>query len=248
MRPMISSNSPFRRLPVNLPRRQILYFDALRLSAEMAGPAFERLYDLLMLVSKQSGGDPPADKAVRALSDAYCVIDSAHRFREILQTTPRLKHNAVFELFIRQTQDVKKLRNVVQHLNRNVDRIAQEGWAALGNLTWLGPSVVRGGPPTSWIIQAGTSYPGQITHGPMIDFQSSIPPGEIVDISLATAGVRVNLTTLVGRLRSIIKNLEVPLKKLAADKKHFRSDGIYMFALAPVQEETQNTRSDKGAV
>ena len=246
MRPMISSESPFRRLPVNLPRRQILYFDAIRLSAEMAGLAFERLYDLLMLVSKQSEGDPPADKAVRAIADAYLVIDSAHRFREIFQITPGLKHNAVFELFMRQTQDVEKLRHVVQHLNQEVDRIVQEGWAALGNLTWLGPSAVQGGPPTPWILQAGTSYPGEITHGPVIDFQSSISPGEIVDISLATAGVKVNLSKLVDRLQSIIRSLEAPLKELAADKKHFGSDVVYMFALLPVQEETQKTRSDKG--
>ena len=236
---MISKESPFRRLPVNLPRRQILYFDALRLSAEMAGLAFERLYALLMLVSKQSEGDPPADKAVRALADAYLVIDSAHRFRTTLQTTPRVKHNAAFKLFIRQTQEVVKLRNVVQHLNQNVDRIEKEHWAVLGTLTWLGPSAVPGGPPTSFIFEAGTSYRGQMTYGPMIDFQSSLPTGEIADISLATAGVKVNLARLVDRMRSMIKGLEIPLKKFAADKKHFGSDRLLMLPLVPVKEDKE---------
>jgi hypothetical protein len=55
MRPMISKESPFRRMPTDLPRRQILYFDALRCSAEMAGLAFERLHALLMLISGQGG-------------------------------------------------------------------------------------------------------------------------------------------------------------------------------------------------
>lgn len=236
---MISNESPFRRLPVNLPRQQILSFDALRLSAEMAGLAFERLYALLMLVSKQSEGDPPADKAVRALADAYLVIDSAHRFRALLQATPRIKHNAAFKLFIHQTQEVVTLRHVVQHLNQKVKMIEKEGWAALGTLTWLGPSAVPGGPPTSYIFEAGTSYRGQMTHGPMIDFQSFLPPGEIVDISLATAGVKVNLSKLVDRMRSMIKGLEIPLKKFAADKKHFGSDRLIMLPLVPVKEDTK---------
>src|SRR5262245_7334532 len=237
---MISNDSPLRRMPTDLPRRQILYFDALRLSAEMAGLAFERLHSLLMLMSRQGG----TDQAVHALVDAYSIIDSVHRFRELLQTTPGIKHNVVFELFIRQTRDVEKLRHVVQHLNREVDKIAQEGWAALGTLTWLGSSAAPGGPPTSWILQAGTSYPGQWTYGPTIHTQSSIPTGEIGDISLMAAGSTVNLTRLMDRLRSIIQRLEVQLEEFALDKERFGSDVLYAFALMPVQEGAQKSGPD----
>lgn len=66
---------------------------------------------------------------------------------------------------MRQTKGVRELRHIVQHLNREVDRIAQEGWAALGTLTWLGPSAVPDSPPSSYILQAGTFYTGQWTHG-----------------------------------------------------------------------------------
>jgi len=44
---MLSPDSPFRRLPVDLPRQQVLFIDALRLSAQMAAFSFENLEYLL---------------------------------------------------------------------------------------------------------------------------------------------------------------------------------------------------------
>jgi len=225
MRHIISKESPFRHMPKDMPRRQILYFDALRCSAEMAGLAFERLHDLLVLLSRE-GEDQPSDKAIRALADAYSVIDSAHRFRELLRVTPNLKHNTAFSLFMKQTQDIKHLRNIVQHLHREVDRIAQEHLPALGVLTWLGPSAAPGGPPTAFILKAGTNHQGQQIHGPMADHLLSFPPGEIGEVCLATAGRKVNLSKLVDHLRTIITSLELPLHKAAADKERFGSDDI----------------------
>ena len=254
MAPIIATESPFRRMPVDMPRRQILYLDAIRLSAEIAGVAFDRLHnlltgitddrhDLLTGVAEHQDG-PLADKAVPAILDAYSIIDSVHRFRELLQVTPGLKHNSAFELFMRQTKDVRELRHIVQHLNREVDRIVQEGWAALGTLTWLGPSPVPDGPPSSYILQAGTIHPGQCTHGPMIDTYSSLSKGEIADISLATAGLRVNLSTIVDKLRSIIRSLEGPLEEYAADKQRFGSDVLLAFALTPVEQTGSNGDPD----
>lgn len=253
--PIIGSESPFRRMPVDMPRRQILYLDALRLSAEIAGTAFDRLHDLLTGITEErhavltgnsdQQGAAQAHNAVPAILDAYSMIDSVHRFRELLQVTPGLKHNAPFELFMRQTKDVRELRHIVQHLNREVDRIAQEGWAALGTLTWLGPSAVRDSPPSSYILQAGTFYAGQWTHGPMIDTYSSLPEGAIADISLLTAGLRVNLSTIMDNLRSITRSLEGPLGEFAAGKERFGSDVLLTFALTPV-EETEPT-GDPGA-
>lgn len=242
MAPIIATESPFRRMPVDMPRRQILYFDALRLSAEIAGVAFDRLHNLLTGITNRHDlltdvTEQQEDKAVPAILDAYSIIDSVNRFRELLQVTPRLRHNSVFELFVRGTEDIRELRRIVQHLNnREVDRIAQEGWAALGTLTWLGPSVVPDGPPSSYILQPGTFYPGQWTYGAMIDTYSSLGESEIADISLTTAGLRVNLSTIIDKLRSIIRSLEGPLEEFAAGKERFRSDVLLIFALTPVQE------------
>jgi len=237
--PIISTASPFRRIPVDLPRRQILYFDALRLSAEMAGLAFDHLGSLLISVCERESG-PVGDTAVRAILDAYSVIDSVHRFRQLLQVTPRLEHNAVLKLFLRQSKDVEDLRHIVQHLNRDVDRIVQEGLAALGTLTWLGPSLVSDGPPRSYVLQAGTSYPGQWTHGPVIDLWSSLPSGTIADISLATAGCKVNLSSIMKNLGSIVRSLERSLEEFAENKERFGSDVLLTFALTPVEQTVES--------
>lgn len=116
---MISQESILRRLPKTLPRRQILNLDGLRLSAEMAGIAFESLSDLLHELSqpKETRG-PLGDRVVRALMYTYSVVDSIHRFRELLMVFRGLKHNDVYELFIRQTKEVETLRNIVQHLRK----------------------------------------------------------------------------------------------------------------------------------
>ncbi len=42
---MLSPDSPFRRLPADLPRRQVLFIDALRLSGQMT--AFSRIWGML---------------------------------------------------------------------------------------------------------------------------------------------------------------------------------------------------------
>ena len=241
MHPIISKESPFRRLPTDLPRRQILYFDGLRLSAEMAGLSFDRLRNLLVDITERK--NPPDDRAIRALADAYSVIDSVHRFRELLQATPGIKHNVAFELFARKTDQVKTLRHVVQHINREVDQIVKEGWAALGTLTWAGPSAATGGPPTAWILQAGTSYAGQLTHGPMIDTYATIPAGEICDIFLKTSGVTVNLSDVLARLRSFISSIEGPLEEFCRDKDRFGSDYQYAFELLPIENDVPSHKS-----
>ncbi len=91
MEPIITSKAPFRRIPISMPRRRIVYLDARRLSSEIAGTAFERLNNLLTYITEvrhdslkgttKQQSDPLADKAVPAILDAYSIIDSVHRFR-----------------------------------------------------------------------------------------------------------------------------------------------------------------------
>lgn len=242
MQEVVSSESLFRRLPTDLPRRQVLYADALRLSAEMADFAHKRLVALVQEIVDKNA---PDGWAVYALLESYSIIDSAFRFREILRATPGIKHNTTFELFIRRTQKIETLRHIIQHLRGEIDTIAAEGLAALGTITWLGPSAAPDGPPTAWILQPGTSYPGQWTHGPVVDTYSSLPDKEISDISLATAGAKINLTEIVSHLRSMIKSLEPSLEEFAKGKELFGSDVIMHFELIPIPEgETQEPEAE----
>lgn len=128
-------DSPFRSLPATLSRRHVLYLDGLRISAEISGIALRRLRSLLVDIST-SADRPVAHEPVLALADAWTTIDNVNRFRELLRSTPGVKHNAVFELFVRGTEIAETMRDAVQHLNnREINTLAEAGLAPLGTVT-----------------------------------------------------------------------------------------------------------------
>src|SRR5437588_497539 len=90
MSDILRSDSAFRSLPRDLTRRQILFFDAVRLSAEMAAVSLQRLLGALGEISKQTGCDLE-DRQISTLTDAWSIVDSIHRFRVVVAATPRVK-------------------------------------------------------------------------------------------------------------------------------------------------------------
>jgi len=160
---MLSAESPLRRLPVDLPRRQVMFTDALRLSAEMAALSFRNLEDLLKALVVEKRPDGVKGVAVEAIVLAYGVVDAANRFREVLRSFPGLKQNAVFQLFIRQTAAVESLRDVIQHLNRELRSIGEQQSAPPWDHYLARPIAERGvptncvDPPTRKLLP-GTSY------------------------------------------------------------------------------------------
>ena len=221
---MLSPESPLRRLPVNLQRRQVMFTDALRLSAEMAAYSYQNLERLLKELVARDRTKQIEGAMIQAIVNAYGVIDAANRFREVLRCFPGLKQNAVFQVFIRATASVETLRDVIQHINSELHDIGEKKSSALGTLTWLGPSENEDSPPTAWILRPGSSYPGQITHGPMMDLEARIAPGEIAQIHLVTSGTRVDLPDVIKRVGSMIKSLEPSMKEQSAGKKLMGSD------------------------
>jgi len=233
---MLSPESPFRRLPVNLPRRQVMFADALRLSAEMAAYSYQNLERLLKDLVLRDRTEQIEGATIQAIVNAYGVIDAANRFREVLRRFPGLKKNAVFRVFKRATASVEALRNVIQHINSELHDIGDKKSSALGTLTWLGPSENNDSPPTAWILQPGSSYPGEITHGPMIDLDAQVAPGEISQIHLVTSGARVDLPDVIKRIGSMIKSLEPSMKEQSSGKELMGSDALMHFSLTPISD------------
>ena len=207
-----------------LPRRQAMFTDALRLSAEMAAFAYRNLESLLKELVAEKPRDSVKGVAVEAIIHAYGVVDAANRFREVLRSFPGLKQNAVFQLFIRQTEAVESLRDVIQHLNRELRSIGEQQSAPLGSITWLGPSRNEKSPPTAWVLQPGSFYRGQVTFGPMMDLEARIPLGEIRQVHLVTSGVRVDLSDTIERIRIMITSLEPSVREHASGKELLGSD------------------------
>ena len=235
---MLSADSPLRRLPADLPRRQILFTDALRLSAEMAGLSFQNLEDLLKSLVVEKGRDNVKGVAVEAVVHAYGVVDAANRFRAVLRNSPGLKQNTQFQLFMRQTVSVESLRNVIQHLNVELRSIGEQQSAPLGTITWLGPSPNEESPPTSWVLQPGSFYRGQVTVGPMMDLESRMPLGQIGHVHLVSSGVHVDLSDTVERIRVMITSLEPAVRERALGKKLLGTDVLQHHTLTPIPDAT----------
>lgn len=233
---MLSPDSPFRRLPRNLERRQVMFTDALRLSAEMAAFSYDNLENLLKAIVAGDRKGQIEGAAIQALVCAYGVIDAANRFRELLRSFPGLKQNSVFQVFIRGTASIETLRDVIQHLNSELRDIGEKQSAALGTLTWIGPSDDENSPPTSWILQPGSFYPGQVTYGPMIDLEARIGPGEVSQIHLVTSGVRVDFQDVIDRIRTMITSLEPSIQEHSIGKDLMGSDVVMQLHLKPVSE------------
>ena len=233
---MLPPDSPFRRLPATWPRKQVLLTDALRLSAQMATFSLENLIRLLKVLVTAAENEALGESAVEGIVYSYGVIDAANRFREILRIFPGLKQNEIFKLFIRATAAVEKLRNVTQHLNQEMKVIGDKQSAALGTITWLGPSPTEDSPPSAWVLQPGSFYRDQFTLGPLIDRELRLAGGEIAQVNLVTSGVRVNLSDVVWRIKRMMAALEPSIRENAKGKELLGSDVLLHFALRPVDD------------
>jgi hypothetical protein len=137
---MISLDSPLRHLPQNLNRRQLLYLDGVRIAIEMCDIAYTRLSDTLLAITATENL-PKAERApmlISAVQDAWSAIDSVHRLRRLLKSLPRLKQKLPWlQGFYRATESIDDLRNVVQHLDSEMETMIDANAPLWGRLTWI---------------------------------------------------------------------------------------------------------------
>ena len=230
---MIDPDSPMRQLPHGLDAKQIVFFDALRISAEIAGQAYDDMFTELRLLETEAKPDQPRN-FVRVIRHTWTFVDAVHRFRVVLQQTPRIKHNHAYELFMRRTEPVTEMRNAAQHLNQVLPNIAAQSQGAYGTLTWvLGAGEDR--VPKPLMLNIGTAY-GRVV-GPVIDFEERLPVGKIRRVRLELADQLLILSDVYEYLTSMIRSLEPPLAEFAEGKPKYAADQFVNFNLIPVNEE-----------
>lgn len=128
---------------------QILFRDGLNHSIIMANLSYSRLRaDLLALsnndyLRRKENKETMSEEVVithqiSALSNAWQVIDSVNRLRDLLRQAPGIKHGVEYELFVRNTEKVVCLRNNIQHLSGTIIKKFIEGKIpAWGTLNWV---------------------------------------------------------------------------------------------------------------
>jgi len=229
---MINENSSLRRLPRKLGANQIVFFDALRISAEIANLAYNDLLRNLEILSLKTDRHE-STIFVDTVRHSWTFIDSVHRFRIVLQQAPGIKHNHIYKLFMRQTEDVTGMRNNAQHLNQELVGISKRGQGAYGTLTWVlgkGDTDV----PQPMILNIGTAY-GRIV-GPETDFLERLPENQINKIRLELASHYLILSEIYKHLDTMVRSLEATMSDFAKDQNTYNSDQFIKFELKPITE------------
>lgn len=205
---LLPENSPLRRPPATFSRRQVLFLDGNRYAAEMAHIAYERLFAHLQNVAASPNELRVSDIAT-AMLDAWSIVDSAHRFRNLLRELPGLSNSPWKRLFLDRTADIETLRHSVQHQPGEVDGLISGGGQLWGYLSW---AEVRNGRHTGkWLMMTGGSdFVGDewFFIGP-VQLPFEVPPGRV---RLNAFGCQVYLGRLVREIDSAIASLTAEIE------------------------------------
>lgn len=232
---MLSEDSVLRRLPHGLSKRQIVFLDALRVSAEIAQQSYDCLLAELQVLSRNDDPDRRRN-CISAIRHTWTLVDAVHRFRVVLQNAPGIKHNHVYELFMRGTEGVTTIRNAAQHLNHELAGIAQRSQGAYGTLTWIvgaGEDQV----PKPFMLNIGTAY-GCVV-GPMSDFEERVPVSEIRRVRLELADRLLLLSDPYESVVSMVRSLESALSGFADGRERFGSDQLMGFRFVALGEDPE---------
>lgn len=136
---MIATTSILRRLPAELDRKQLLFFDGIRHAAEIVSLAHSRLQQTLTSIALADGGEGKGALFPAAFLDAWAIVDGIDRFRALWKLIPGMVPTPPppsEPTFSELSQGIRDLRNVADHLAQRADYIIAKNGTALGSLSW----------------------------------------------------------------------------------------------------------------
>jgi hypothetical protein len=221
---LLSQTSPLRRLPKSLPHKQVLFFDGLRFAAEMTALSHWRLVQVLaglsMVTDQRTDRDPAT---IAAMLDAWSMVDSVHRFRELLHHMPGIKRKSPsYQTFRRSTASVEALRNAIQHLRTEIDQLLVTDSPVWGSLGWFSLQSVDPPYGRSCSIVAGAVRSGNIPLVSPSGGKTLVAPVDV--ITLTAAGHSVSLTDIARAIEQVVRILERSLGEQFPDAPHHGSD------------------------
>jgi hypothetical protein len=217
---MLSENSSLRRVPVTLNRKQAVFIDGIRHSAEIIELAYKRLRSTLTELAL----NPPSSSELplvtpHAFLDAWAFVDAVDKFRLLYQNFPGMNRKASSETSLQDvTQPFKKIRDIADHCNATAERIVSKDTAGLGILTWL--TGYQLSPTELWYctIRPGTMQTEPTLKWPKIETTLDWPTD---CICLSVGGHMANFSGVLPHIEKRIKKLENDLDT-AFGKHDFR--------------------------
>jgi hypothetical protein len=211
---MIKSNSILRALPSELDRKQELFLDGIRHSAEIANLAYERLRGVLTEIASED--IPESERGqlyTPAFLDAWAVVDSIDRFRALYRLFPEAQmkdRNEADESDRNTMRKVRDVRNVTDHMAERMDYILSKKSAAMGMLSWCTVVSVEHGTCFACSIVPGTLG---LQSGPIVN-----PAGREIELPSGliaiTAGEHTaDLSAAMSVMSRRVNDIEVQIEK-----------------------------------
>jgi hypothetical protein len=226
---MIDFNSPLRRLPPQLDRKQALFFDGIRHSVEIVHLAYSRLQHTLTNFALNYEVTPlPSETFTSAFLDAWAVVDGIDRFRAFWKLMPNTERGPLppgGTKFEEISQPVRNLRNVADHLAQRADYVIANNGTALGELSWYTALDPKGTEGRCCILVPGTFTAGDRQFVNPAEKTSTYPTGLI---HLAAGEHRACLSDILPeiekRVRFLEKTIEESVSKLGLDGQQAGAD------------------------
>jgi hypothetical protein len=229
---IIGDESPLRRLPGQLDRKQMLYLDGIRYSIEMADLAHLRLQQTLLELANHSDDSAPMHLYfVAAVQDAWSIVDSVHRLRGLLHQAPGIKRKSPgLRLFDQRTAEIEPLRNSVQHLNSQINSIVSQNIPVWGILSWFTMTDPNMSSGVCCTLIAGTMFEskGHLVVNPL--GKNLALPVDL--ITLSASGHTICLSDVMSDVERITRSMEQQLEKQFTNFPQVGSDVLIRLTMA----------------
>lgn len=164
--------------------------------------------------------------------DAWSVIDSVHRMRELVQRVPRWrKPSASRQIFLRATASTENLRNAIQHLDTESESLLRSGRPPFGALTWITPDERNTG---RMYIQS--FIPGQLTGADpntMVEAPKDVPT-KVDYIELWASDHRASISDAYRSVEKLILAMEASIGLQTSKSENGPSD-MHVWILVDIQ-------------
>lgn len=135
---LFPNSSALYALPRSFEAKEVLYLDGVRYACEMVHISYGRLCTSLEKLPYEDDPDLHRHLMTSGIHDAWSIIDAADRLRSLIERSEVLKElkNASSNFFL-NADIVRKLRNVIQHIDTLIPNHASADWPVWGGVRWF---------------------------------------------------------------------------------------------------------------
>jgi hypothetical protein len=127
---ILSENSPFKMLPLEMSEYQRMIFDSIRITFEMIENDYSLLEEKLHKLSQENS---VKENTSQIFASAWAIVDHASRLIKLFQKLPSESNHKVLESILL----VNAFRNAIQHLHERIDESMFENKSPYyGILVW----------------------------------------------------------------------------------------------------------------